>query len=88
MKVLIQSYEIQNMKITELEIKLRSQTIRYEKDLKAIEDRYQSKINEMSKNIYFQNSAKLKTAKNRYIEEEEEINHENVKYFKNSIKRF
>ena len=81
MKAIIQSYETQNSKITELEIKLRGQNMRHEKEMKAMEERYQSKLNEMNKNMnYFQNSAKLKNAKNRYIEEEEEINHENVIY--------
>ena len=82
MKVLIQSYESQNLKITELEIKLRSQNLRYEKEIKNLEEKYQNKINELTRNLSYYQEIKnpiIRSARpNRYIEEEEEINHENV----------
>ena len=86
MKIIIQSYENQNLKITELEVKLRSQNLRYEKEIKILTEKYEEKISNLNKSIIImeisndkkQNISLNKSNKpNSYIEEEE-ISHETV----------
>jgi hypothetical protein len=85
MKIIIQSYENQNLKITELEVKLRSQNLRHEKEMKILREKYEEKISNLNKSIYMEYSNERKqnislnksNKPNSYIEEEE-ISHENV----------
>jgi polyphosphate kinase 2 (PPK2 family) len=95
MKILLHSYEQQNLKITELEIKLRNQQIKFDKELKRSENEYKEKISNMnkslqcyeefvnersSKNLFNLSFIKAISGKNSFIEEvEEEINYETVR---------
>jgi hypothetical protein len=50
-KLIIGSYENMNSKLSELEVKLRSQNVMHEKELKNIEMRYKQQIFELNKTI-------------------------------------
>jgi hypothetical protein len=69
LKIILKSYESQNLKITELEVKLRSQQLQYERKLKDIK----RETYKVEKIIQLNKPAK----QNSYIEEEE-ICQENV----------
>jgi predicted RNase H-like nuclease (RuvC/YqgF family) len=48
---ILKSYEENNLKMTELEKKLRMQNSKHEKDLKAIEEKYMDKIKSLQKKV-------------------------------------
>jgi len=49
---LLKSYEENNLKMTELEKKLRVQNSKHEKDLKALEEKYTEKIKMLQKKVF------------------------------------
>lgn len=50
-KQILKSYEDQNLKISELEKKLRNQNIKNEKEIKSLESSYEDKIKSLNKKI-------------------------------------
>jgi hypothetical protein len=78
MKILLKSYESQNLKITQLEVKLRSQHMRYEKELKDMMRKYEEKNTKNSQEEKKPNITLNKTLKRNSFIEEEEICQENV----------
>ena len=51
MKMILSSYEQQNTKITNLEVKLRTTNIKHEKEIKSIEDKFKQEISYLNKTI-------------------------------------
>jgi len=51
-KQILKSYEDQNLKISELEKKLRYQNIKNEKEIKTLESNYEQKINAFNKKVF------------------------------------
>lgn len=51
MKTILTSYETQNLKITEMEMKLRSQNIKHEKEIKSMEEKSKEEISYLNKII-------------------------------------
>ena len=80
MKVILKSYESQNLKISELEVKLRSQHLRYEKELKDLKRKYEEKNIKNSQEEKKPNITLNKAIKRNSYIEEEEICQENVIY--------
>jgi hypothetical protein len=74
MKILLQSYESQNLKITKLEVKLRTHNLLHEKEMKELKNKYEERLN--GKNLIELDKNRKKN-KYSYIEEEE-ICQENV----------
>ncbi len=52
-KQILKSYEDQNLRLSELEKKLRNQNIKNEKEIKTLEANYMEKINSLNKKILF-----------------------------------
>lgn len=61
-KQILKSYEDQNLKISELENKLRNQNLKSEKDIKNLEMNYEDKIKTLNKKInYLEEKIKTET---------------------------
>jgi hypothetical protein len=51
LKILLHSYERQNLKVTELEIKLRNLQFKYDKEIKKLDDQYKDKLSNLNKSL-------------------------------------
>jgi hypothetical protein len=85
LKQILKSYEDQNLKLTEMEKKLRSANAKHEKDMKSIEEKYKEKIKQFTQKL--QNFEDMSKTRFSYkpSSNEEEGDRMNVKIISNNI---
>jgi len=87
LKVILGSYENQNKKITDLEMKLRNQQINFDKKLKNYEIKYQEQIT-IFNNLISNYEEVLETRKSISVGKENTNNGKNKNILNNNNKRF
>jgi hypothetical protein len=92
LKLLLKSYEDQNLKLAELEKKLKTQNLKHDSEMKLLQDNYKMKIKHLTKKLFYyetiaknNNNGKNNNFDNSHIHkknsliDEDELDRTNVK---------